>query len=49
MAARMKVNLIERTNRRWDDLYPMLPGVRPAKIVGTSGMLGPVHKARDDG
>ena len=44
-----KVNLVERANRHWDDLYPMLPGVRPAKIAGTSGVLGPGHKARDDG
>ena len=24
-----KINLIERTNPHWDDLYPSLPGVRP--------------------
>jgi putative endonuclease len=27
-----KVNLIERTNPHWDDLYPSLPGVRPPMI-----------------
>ena len=30
-----KVNLIEGTNRHWDDLYPSLPGVRPKSIKGT--------------
>jgi putative endonuclease len=24
-----KINLIERTNPHWDDLYPSLPGVHP--------------------
>jgi putative endonuclease len=24
-----KINLIERTNPHWQDLYPLLPGVRP--------------------
>ena len=24
-----KINLIERENLHWDDLYPLLPGVRP--------------------
>jgi len=27
-----KVNLIERTNPHWEDLYPSLPGVRPVSI-----------------
>jgi putative endonuclease len=27
-----KINLIEETNPRWDDLYPSLPGVRPVSI-----------------
>ena len=27
-----KVNLIERENPHWDDLYPSLPGVRPPTI-----------------
>jgi putative endonuclease len=43
-----KVNLIERDNRHWDDLFPSLPGVRPIKIGGASGGLDPGHKARDD-
>jgi putative endonuclease len=31
-----KVNLIERDNRHWSDLYPSLPGVRPPVIKGDS-------------
>ena len=27
-----KINLIERTNPHWDDLYHSLPGVRPVSI-----------------
>jgi len=27
-----KINLIERTNPHWEDLYPSLPGVRPVSI-----------------
>jgi putative endonuclease len=27
-----KINLVERTNPHWDDLYPYLPGVRPVSI-----------------
>ena len=29
-----KVNLIERENPHWEDLYPSLPGVRPPLIKG---------------
>jgi putative endonuclease len=29
-----KINLIERTNPHWEDLYPSLPGVKPAVIKG---------------
>ena len=29
VAARWKVNLVERENPHWIDLYPSLPGVRP--------------------
>ena len=43
-----KINLIERENPRWDDLYPSLPGVRMPSIPGASGWLDPGHKARDD-
>jgi putative endonuclease len=27
-----KVNLIERTNPHWEDLYPSLPGVKPVLL-----------------
>jgi len=27
-----KINMIERTNLHWDDLYSQLPGVRPSRI-----------------
>ena len=30
-----KINLIERENPHWDDLYPSLPGVRPPMIKST--------------
>jgi putative endonuclease len=29
-----KVNLIERENPHWEDLYPSLPGVKPPVIKG---------------
>ena len=29
-----KVNLVEQTNPHWDDLYPLLPGMRSAAIKG---------------
>ena len=35
-----KINLIERENPRWDDLYPSLPGVRMPSIPGASGLAG---------
>ena len=28
-----KINLIERTNPHWADLYPSLPGVAPAPVL----------------
>jgi putative endonuclease len=43
-----KVNLIEKENQHWDDLFPTLPGVRPPLIKGASRWLDPGHKARDD-
>ena len=43
-----KVNLVERTNPHWEDLYPSLPGVRPPSIKGASGWMGPGDKPRDD-
>jgi putative endonuclease len=43
-----KVNLIERTNPHWEDLYPSLPGVRPPSIKGARGWLDRGDKPRDD-
>ncbi len=43
-----KVNLIERENPHWDDLYPSLPGVRPPSIRGVRRSVGPGDKPRDD-
>jgi len=43
-----KINLIERTNQHWDDLYPTLPGVAPITLLLPGGGLDPRHKAEDD-
>jgi putative endonuclease len=43
-----KVNLIERENPHWNDLYPSLPGVRPPSIKGASRWLDRGDKPRDD-
>jgi len=43
-----KVNLIERENPHWHDLFPSMPGVRPPTIRGTSRWLDPGDKPRDD-
>jgi hypothetical protein len=43
-----KVNLIERKNLHWDDLYPSLQGVRPIATIGIRRSLGPGDKPRDD-
>jgi putative endonuclease len=43
-----KVNLIERENPYWSDLYPSLPGVRPPVIKGARGWLDRGDKPRDD-
>jgi putative endonuclease len=43
-----KINLIERTNPHWLDLYPTLPGVAPAPVLVPGGGLDPRHKAEDD-
>jgi putative endonuclease len=42
-----KINLIERENLRWEDLYPSLPGVRRIKSVGARVLLDPGDKPRD--
>ena len=43
-----KLNLIERDNPHWQDLYPLLPGVRPLAHSRPSRALGPGDKPRDD-
>ena len=43
-----RINLIERTNPHWDDLYPSLAGVRQVSIAGVRGALDPGNKCRDD-
>ena len=43
-----KINLIERENPHWIDLYPSLPGVRPAVIRGVRGWVDRGDKPRDD-
>jgi putative endonuclease len=43
-----KINLIERTNPHWIDLYHSLPGVRPTCTLGDSGTMDPGDKRRDD-
>jgi len=43
-----KINLVERENPHWIDLYPSLPGVRPAVIKGAGGWLDRGDKPRDD-
>jgi putative endonuclease len=43
-----KVNLIERTNPHWADLYPSLPGVRPIPADWFRGKLDPGDEPRDD-
>lgn len=48
MAAAVKINLIERTNPHWIDLYHSLPGVRPTCTLGDSGTMDPGDKRRDD-
>ena len=43
-----KVNLIERENQHWVDLYPTLDPVRVNRRFRTRGAMDPGHKARDD-
>ena len=44
-----KINLVERTNPHWLDLYPTLPGVAPVPMLLPRGTLDPRPKAEDDG
>ena len=43
-----KINLVERTNPHWLDLYPTLPGVAPLTTLLPRGKLDPRPKAEDD-
>jgi putative endonuclease len=43
-----KINLVERENPHWEDLYPSLPGVRTPKIMGVRGGVDRGDKPRDD-
>jgi putative endonuclease len=43
-----KINLIERTNPHWIDLFPSLPGIAPLPTLLPCGELGPRPKAEDD-
>src|SRR6478672_8392761 len=43
-----KINLIERTNPHWLDLYPTLPGVAPVTPFVPCGGLDPRTKSEDD-
>ena len=43
-----KINLIERTNPHWVDLYPTLPGVAPVPRLDIRGQVDPRNKSEDD-
>ena len=44
-----KINLIERTNPHWQDLFPVMGDAEPdPSAFGASVEMGPGHKARDD-
>ncbi len=44
-----KINLIERDNPQWQDLFPVLFETQPDPAPSvTSVEMGPGHKARDD-
>jgi putative endonuclease len=43
-----KINLIERSNPHWLDLYPSLPGVAPVPVLVPRGELDPRNKSEDD-
>lgn len=43
-----KINLIERTNPYWIDLYSSLPGVMPATNMGVCGTMDPRAEPEDD-
>ncbi len=43
-----KINLIERENPHWDDLYPSLLALPGNRINRASGDMGPRDKREDD-
>jgi putative endonuclease len=43
-----KINLIERENPHWTDLYPALMALPGNRIAATSGEMGPRDKREDD-
>ena len=43
-----KINLIERTNPHWVDLYPTLPGVAPVRELVPRRGVDPRDKPEDD-
>ena len=43
-----KINLIERDNPRWADLYPGLLALPGNRLAGASGRMGPRDKPEDD-
>ena len=43
-----KINLIERENPHWADLYPALLALPGNRVVGTRGTMGPRDKPEDD-
>jgi putative endonuclease len=43
-----KINLIERTNPHWVDLYPTLPGIAPVPTLVPSRELDPRTKSEGD-
>ena len=45
---RWKINLIERENPNWVDLYPALLALPGNRIDGASGRMGPRDKPADD-
>jgi len=43
-----KINLIERDNPHWVDLYPALMALPENRMLGTRGDMGPRAKREDD-
>ena len=43
-----KINLIERSNPHWQDLFPAMQRFDPLQTFGASGTMDPGPEARDD-